>query len=161
MSRNRHRKQFFVSDRLLGLGGRPWAIEPVTLGVGAKAKRTSGIGGDFNVSYSGHAGVQPKPNTVPRGKKALPPQQILAKLSIDADGMILVTKAAKQIDKSTKKGSARPYHLRSVVQVTNQRFEFAFLAPGTLEPGMNELAECLKFILWLAGNLLNRVELNS
>lgn len=48
--------------------------------VGAKAKGTSGIGGDFYVSYRGHARVQPEPNTVPRGKKALPPQQILAKL---------------------------------------------------------------------------------
>ena len=113
VSSNHHRKKFLVCNRLPGLHSWPGTIKPLASRKGTKANHTSHIQGDLQVCGSRHARIQPEPNSMPRGKKLLPPLKIKTKPLVNPYGWSLLLR--QHSNKTTKKGSPWPNYLSSVV----------------------------------------------
>ena len=113
VSSNHHRKKFLVCNRLPGLHSWPGTIKPLASRKGTKANHTSHIQGDLQVCGSRHARIQPEPNSMPRGKKLLPPLKIKTKLLVNPSGWSLLLR--QHSNKTTKKGSPWPNYLSSMV----------------------------------------------
>ena len=122
MSGNDNWEELLISNRLLLLRRSPRTRKPVVLQIGPKTNRTSCIGRHFDPGLWDQTWEKTKTNAMPVREKVVPPPEVQMKFSVKPNWVISSSETGQKVNHAAQKGSPRPNHFSSMVQMSNERF---------------------------------------
>ena len=115
-------EELLISNRLLLLRRGLRTRKPVALQIGPKTNRTSCIRRHFDPRLWDQAREKPKTNAMPVREKVVPPPEVQMKFSVKPNWVISSSETGQKVNHAAQKGSPRPNHFSSMVQMSNEGF---------------------------------------